>query len=64
MPLPVIWEGLLGRLCECRTYGTRRSQVVVTCVEGRGGSGFEVMMWVGAALFYSVLVILLERIVI
>ena len=64
MPLPVGWEGLLGRLCAFRTYGTRRSQVVVTCLGGRGESGFEVMMWASAALFYSGLVILLVRIVI
>ena len=38
--------------------------MVVTCLEGRGESGFEVKMWASAALFYSGLVILLVRIVI
>lgn len=38
--------------------------MVVTWLGGRGGSGFEVMMWASAALFYSGLVILLVRTVI
>jgi len=52
MLLPVGSGGLLVRRCACRTYGKGQSQGVVTCLEVKEGSGFEVMMWGGALIFY------------